>query len=596
MSRIADNYKGFGGGNPFKQSQARNYADDRVLQEFCPVSLFWDLFNEQHEILIGTRGSGKTILLKMMRYSLLKKLPQLEAKTLVDEKKFIAFYAPTNLEFLGRFSAQSVPDKQRILFFQFAYNCLLSNAFLHEVLSILDDTEDDIERCRANRNIAKTVAHIWFPEDPLEKFHSIDDLIERIRKMYYDQDVDDEAFLEGIPPVFKKVIATPVQSVADLVSQGLGLNAQPTWIACIDEAEFLSKDLQRCVNTIFRSDSRKVVIKMATLPFRHETKETLANGVFAEAEGNDFNYRLIDMFHDSADFINVTNSLCDTRLNRIDAHNYQIQETDISLEAYLGREGEDDLVDYFQLELGNKYDCRKKIELGILGVLSSERQKTNQAKAGTKSIRKSVYDKFAPIFFVRTMYKLSQTGNHIPGWYAGAKVIRKISNGNPRRFIQIMNDLFEQSKRGALTPKAQHKIIYKFCDRLCSYTRGLPVHGPKLSHNLEAVGVQLRERVHNGDLVEAGNSFMLKKGALADQQVLDSLELGVAYLCLLVDEDALKNGLSDDTRYTLANSFSAKYWLPMRRGGYPRCDLNYTPNPKKNSKQTELFFEGGSNE
>ena len=71
--RIADRLKNYDGQNPFYDSQARNFSDEKVLNEFCPISSFWDLFNEQHEIILGTRGSGKTFLLKMNHLKLLKK-------------------------------------------------------------------------------------------------------------------------------------------------------------------------------------------------------------------------------------------------------------------------------------------------------------------------------------------------------------------------------------------------------------------------------------------------------------------------------------------------------------------------------------------
>ena len=48
------------------------------------------------------------------------------------------------------------------------------------------------------------------------------------------------------------------------------------------------------------------------------------------------------------------------------------------------------------------------------------------------------------------MYSLSNTGNHKPGWYAGAKNVRKLAQGNPRIYIQIMSDLFEKAKQSSV--------------------------------------------------------------------------------------------------------------------------------------------------
>lgn len=86
MDRIADHIKGSSQQNPFSDSQARNFSDTKVANEFYPISTYWSLFNDQHEILLGTRGSGKTVLLKMMRYSMLSRIDNPLATQLVEEK------------------------------------------------------------------------------------------------------------------------------------------------------------------------------------------------------------------------------------------------------------------------------------------------------------------------------------------------------------------------------------------------------------------------------------------------------------------------------------------------------------------------------
>jgi len=92
MTSKADRLYNYEGVNPFKDSQSRTFSDEKVVKEFCATSQYWSLFNDQHEILIGTRGSGKTILLKMMRYSLLKHLMDEKAKKLVSDKEYREHY------------------------------------------------------------------------------------------------------------------------------------------------------------------------------------------------------------------------------------------------------------------------------------------------------------------------------------------------------------------------------------------------------------------------------------------------------------------------------------------------------------------------
>ena len=576
MKGMASFVKKYMGPNPFKDHQARTFNNDKLLREFYPTSFFWSLFNDQHEILIGRRGSGKTILLKMMRYSLLKQMNDHRAKRIISEKKYLSIFAPVNLEFLGTFIHQEIKPANRLVFFQFAFNSLLSRSFLHEINSVISEESDLISKGIKSKKIAKEIASIWFPNTQTT-INQIEDIDKKIIDIYENTDV--QGGLGNVPQIFTKNICRPIQATSPLIYKYLGFNHEPTWLICIDEAEFLPKELQRCINSLFRSDSRNIVIKMATMPYHHLTKETLVDNIFAESNGNDFSYRRLDMKEDSVDFIHVTNNLCKTRLMSMQVEN--IPNID-SLETFIGKAGDDDLVDYYQEELmKGKKECKhltqKKLQEDIISSLSMERQKTINDKLKTqkqKKIRKEIYDKFAPIFFTREMFKISNKGNATPGWYAGPRMIRKISEGNPRQFIRIMNVLFEKAREKELTPTTQHKVIYKFTRQDLNATKALPIYGPNLYRILENLSEQLKIKIHDSNMIYAGNSFMFKKGTIEKNPSLEkSLKLGVGYLKINVDEDSYINGINDDTRFSLSNSFSAYFWVPMRKGDYPKLTV-----------------------
>ena len=62
-SEKSDELLKYPGQNPFAESQGRSFSRSKVEGEFHPTSTFLDRINQQHEILLGTRGSGKTFLL-----------------------------------------------------------------------------------------------------------------------------------------------------------------------------------------------------------------------------------------------------------------------------------------------------------------------------------------------------------------------------------------------------------------------------------------------------------------------------------------------------------------------------------------------------
>ncbi len=564
--------KGYNGPNPFKDHQARTFDGKKIIREFHPTSKYWNLFNDQHEILIGKRGSGKTILLKMMRYSLLKKMKDPRALEIIAQKKYIGIYVPTHMEFIGRLRYQEIPDRDRLLFFQFAFNCFIARAFLYEINSIISGGGDLMNSAIKSREVARIISSIWFPKIEMEHISSIEHIDKAINDLYENTEVKDG--LEKIPRVLKNTICRPIQAVSSQIYKNLGFEREPTWIVCIDEAEFIPVEQQRCINHLFRAESRRIVIKMATMPYAHQTKETLTDGVFAESNGNDFVYRKIDMEEDSDDFINVTNSLIKNRLRDFQDDGSPLFE---KLDDFIEKVGNDDFIDYYQREKDKEKLTEKqfkaKVEKNLILELSQKRQKAIIGdKKDKKSIQKTILDKFFPIYFTRQMFELSKDGNTIPGWYSGPKMIRKISEGNPRQFILMMNALFEKAKTNSLSPKIQHSVIMDFLDQFSKATKSLPIEGPPLFDILEGLAKQLQKRTHNKqNMVFTGNSFQLRKNSISNDKLLvRCIKLGVCYLRINVDERSYLNEIDEDTKFSLSNSFSALFWVPMRKGDYPK--------------------------
>ena len=548
--------KNYTGPNPFSDSQARNYSDNKVSSEFYPISQFWTLFNDQHEILLGTRGCGKTFLLKMMRYSMLKKMNDPKAKKLVKEKEYIGLYVPMHLEFVAFFNDPSLSEKEQITFFEFGFNCKLAEALLTELSSLLEDIEEVIKRAQKTAEVVEYLASVWFPGREAD-IYEIEELSSRIVEMYYSvENVDTD--LEGIPPIFKRQICTPLLAVKTKIKQILDMPHEPTWIVGVDEAEFLNETLQKCINNVFRSDSNRIALKVATLPYYHKTLETLVKNVLV-ADGNDFSFRVVDLNYDSDDFIALTNKLCSNRLKKVFGDEIECD----GLEEFLGKIGNDDQIDYYRKEVGEENASPEIIEKNIIRNFSEHRKKS--AKSYTCK-RKSIYDKYAPIFFLREMYKLSKVGNHKPGWYAGAKNVRKLAQGNPRQYIQIMSKLFDQARETDLSPKIQHEVIMKFAERFCDETQALEGKGPIIYKELNNIAEYLHKKVHEDYLRTTGSAFVLQyKGKNNNfSECKEWIELAIAYSRIIVKDEVKICGIKEDTKFNLSNIYAIKYWLPMR--------------------------------
>lgn len=550
MSRVADLLKNYEGSNPFRDSQPRNFADKKILGEFYPVSSFWSLFNDQHEVLLGARGSGKTFLLKTMRYSMLKKVDDFRAKALIEKKEFLAVYVPMHLERVSTFSSSDISDQEQVKRFQVFFNCALAQALIDELISIIEDIPELSKRAQCMFNLAYGLNRVWFNEEN-QKMDDLKGLSSKIDQMFYNINWENR---DKIPPIFCGPICTSLIAVKKLISQTFVWEEEPTWIICIDEAEFLAENLQQCINTVFRSDSNRIALKVATLPFFHKTLKTLDDSVRV-VDGNDFSYRVVDLDYQDRDFVDLTNKLVKHRIeSRIDL-NIKCD----SLETFLGTEGKDDLIDYFRLEMGEAYAQKAAIKNGIINSFSEERKKN---APNYRNQQKAIFDKYAHEYYVREVRK-RDVGNHKPGWFAGARVIRKVSQGNPRMFIQLMNALCEAARKQQLTPSIQHEVVYQFANDYCEATKALDDMGPVLYKNLNAIGECIEQKVHKGPISTYGTSFTIKKLGLESTD-RKWIQVAIAYSRLIVDDETKKSGIRDNTKFTLANIYAVKYWIPMR--------------------------------
>jgi len=553
--RFSDRIIDYKGPNPFCDSQARNFSDIKVSKEFYPISSFWSLFNDQHEVLLGTRGCGKTFLLKMMRYSMLKKIMEPQAEKLVSSKEYIGVYVPMHLEFVAQFNNNDLSEDLQIILYQIAFNCLLAEALLVELESLLEEEKDDIKRVRKMASLVRNLDEIWFNVDKSE-IYELGVLRKKISKVFYNIDWKSPV-LESIPNIFKRQICSILASVKTEIAQVMDWREEPTWIVCIDEAEFLSTISQKCINTLFRSDTNRIALKIATLPYFHKTLETLDKNI-SVVNGNDFSYRVVDMDYNSSDFISLTNALCEHRLKMRFDSDFNCS----TLEDFLGTIGKDDQIDYYRNEVGEEKATREYIENSIINEFPERRKKN---AGGYANRRKTVYDKYAPIYFVRQMYALSQVGNNKPGWYAGAQIIRKISQGNPRLFIQLMNELFEKARKSKLEAKRQSEVVLRFSKNFCKSTKALEGQGPIIDQELEKIAKHLQYKTHEEELKSIGCAFVLKyKNDEELEKCKEWLHLAIAYSRIIVTDEVKINDIIEDTKFLLANTYAAEYWLPMR--------------------------------
>lgn len=554
------------GANPFREGQAKTYGDDKLVNEFCPTSDYFSLFNEQHEILLGSRGSGKTTLLRMLSFSCLSRMEKGSLPLSAQSGKFIGFYVPLHLEFMSSLPQDRGSGSLSLEYFQFAFNCVAVKSFLAELKAIIAfHWHTAVERLDREAKVLEILANFW--RDLVgHPYSCIEAVSEAVDVHYFSEKPWADGGKSG-SPLFAKGVFAPIKAVLPAISRCLELNVQDVhWLACVDEAEFLRPEYLRCFNSFMRSEKRPIVLKLATLPYKYSVTETTVSGEYVEGRGNDFNFRSIDLRWDSSDFKNLTDNLLKQRLSRVGA--FEPQDLPQSLETFLGKVGDDEPKDYFKLEMGEKASSDEAIMSGILRELSEERRNHFHEIKNLPERVASDFKKFSPVYYMRVMKRVASKGHRIPGFFAGPSIVRRVADGNPRRFIQLMNDLFDDAKERHLTTKRQHRVVLEFAEREFERAAGLPEFGLMLDGILTAVGDMMERRVHSEkEMVDCGYNFSVQKALLTNSVIRGALELGVAYRFLFVEQESLFYGISERSDFRLAHVAAAKYWLPMRKGG-----------------------------
>lgn len=557
---LAYQIKKYSGQNPFKYSQARDFPLLKLNKEFTPTSKFWNRFNVSNEILIGTRGSGKTILLRMMSYSSLLSIRdssfgnQYREKFPNDGVQYIGFYIPLRLRILSEIGNTN-DEKEERRRFSFLFNCVSAGSIIDEIYAILNyKFPDETERLIKERKLINELKCAWELnlEKPTSSLRNLQEQIDRL----FDNIRTDWDFKKDTHR-FNSSLLEPIISILPILNNSLDFDKNnTTWIACFDEAEYLNKNLQRVLNTIMRSESRGLAVKIATLPFHYTEFRTEEDDKYVQPEGDDFRFESIDHSWDENDFIELTNYLVRVRLEGTNLFNdLPITKT---LEHFVGESSGKDLISIYR----NVFKTEDDTSLDKL--VESELRLT--AKSTTREFDTGQIKRYKPIYLLRELYKKSRSGNTKVPRLSGATMIRRVSDGNVRRFIQICDIIFEESRTRVLGINAQHDAVFSFSEQRFARSQSVYKEGFLLHQILSEISDYLFDKLHSGPISDVGIEFSLSKSILDNDKIKSAMEMGVAYSYFTCPESDLFYGISASTRFKLTNAIAAYKWLTMRSG------------------------------
>src|SRR5215213_6270899 len=129
----------------FEIENARNLTRDELVATFIPTQSFWRLLSAKNHIVLGSRGSGKTALAKMISHDHLTRLQDQRAQNAIGAQPLVGIYVPTKLEWVG--GLRNKPwqnEREKEEFFQWRLNLSTCLAFLVTLRNCLDTYIGDI--------------------------------------------------------------------------------------------------------------------------------------------------------------------------------------------------------------------------------------------------------------------------------------------------------------------------------------------------------------------------------------------------------------------------------------------------------------------
>lgn len=490
----------------FEIDNARNLTRDELVATFEPTKPFWRLLSAKNHIVLGSRGSGKTALAKMLSHDHLCALNNERARRIVDSCSFIGVYVPMRVEWVGALKNKPwQTEREAEFFFQWRLNLATCAGFLETAKSCLSRYVADIgARARMERQLCAEISEAW--SGGTERITSIKGLAGFLEDLEYEeqQQIARRRLFGSLSErqtsrivAFHTDLFTPLRRAIALSTRAFNFPRDTAWLLCLDEAEFLETLHHRILNSHLRGYSGQLVFKITTMPYFHRTLDT-NTGVPLD-EGHDFEYVYIDQDPILTNEVpgDEGEQFALTLFNkRARASGARYRRSAGAQTSYINSRdllGQSDLLEGHE----SAWEDGSTI-LALFRKHASQETKERGEKLGigTPTFMDQIGRKIRPALLLKDRV-LSQRGHTELDVYSGARMMIRIGDANPRRLIRLFNSLLlevsssaisQPQRKPLLSKKQQTRILIKFSAGTLSRVQSEPDVGRELYEFIRRVG------------------------------------------------------------------------------------------------------------
>ena len=418
----------------FEVDNAKKETAVQLAKRFIWTPQFARALTAKNHIFLGSRGSGKTALIKMLAHDHLSRSSDPRAKEIIKRRLFIGTYIKTRVEWAGILSSSPDNDPHLEAEFRWRLNLAACQAFVGTIKSCLNCyIRDEIERAKASLAIARDLGKDWLDED----CGGLSQLEARLEDVEYEKakrrlrtQYTEEVRAHNIGHVFDSEWFLALGRGITVLKRHIPIPDDCTWVLCIDEAEYLSVNHHRLLNSLFRV-GEGLTFKVTTMPYCHYTTET--TGGVAVVDGQDFDYVYIDKIYGATTGQQYFDSIKTFTMELFDRRNVDtpLESADFKLSHVVGQSS---------LLREESSDWSKNSKLWFLLQKSASPRTKERAETlfGTAAFGEQISRKLSSALKLREEIS-TKKGNEALEAYSGVEIVTRCGDGNPRRLLAIFN-------------------------------------------------------------------------------------------------------------------------------------------------------------
>lgn len=588
----------------FGVDNAKQMDVHETVQLFIPQPNFHRLIVKKNQILLGSRGSGKTTWVRMLAHdhvylAALDQSKRTDYARLALQRNLIGVYVPASAAFTGDLKNKGwQTEEEAEQYFVWRLNLHICSALTHILESCVNQyltDSDNSQRANAISKICSHLATTWGGEEA--KAASVEELRLILSKVELRHQTElrkrrtSSKKLDPFEDHFDNDLLLPFKNAINIIKTNIKIPADAVWMICLDEIEYLSELHHRILNGQIRSASSDIIFKIATMPFAHHTLATnLGDPV---REGNDFEYINVDQESiDSrggqveGDFLRFARAMFRRRIAVKSPHLAQLD-----LRSLLGTAPLVDNKRVETIEEKQYFFSLLRKHANSATIIRAERLKD------TPKFKNEIVRKMHGALLLREALE-NKGGNSRLGIYCGESVVVRCCDGNARRLMRVINQLVQKieindkgSPKLPIEPVVQNQILESMARDTLSRVHSEPPNGAVAATYLSAIGEYFKWKFSSSASLLGSDQVTSIRIEAEDGEEAQRFIKQAVQLSLMIPGPDITLTASSPTCtgvFHFAFLFSPLFKLLPRRNSSVRLSKILTH--RSHTKQTESIF------